>query len=50
VKESGMPTVFGNGLQIAYEEYGDADDPVLLMVQGLGMPLGISAVRKFCTR
>jgi pimeloyl-ACP methyl ester carboxylesterase len=34
-----MPTVFGNGLQIAYEEYGDADDPVLLMVQGLGMPL-----------
>jgi len=34
-----MPTVKSNGLQIAYEEYGNAAGPVLLMVQGLGMPL-----------
>jgi pimeloyl-ACP methyl ester carboxylesterase len=34
-----MPTVNSNGLQIAYEEYGVALDPVLLMVQGLAMPL-----------
>ena len=34
-----MATVKSNGLQIAYEEYGGALDPVLLMVQGLGMPL-----------
>jgi pimeloyl-ACP methyl ester carboxylesterase len=34
-----MATVESNGLQIAYEEYGDAEDPVMLMVQGLGMPL-----------
>ena len=34
-----MPTVQSNGLQIAFEEYGSASGPVLLMVQGLGMPL-----------
>lgn len=34
-----MPTVQSNELQIAYEEYGSAMGPVLLMVQGLGMPL-----------
>lgn len=34
-----MPTVKSNGLQIAYEENGSAAGPVLLMVQGLGMPL-----------
>ena len=34
-----MATVTSNGLQIAYEEYGDVENPVLLMVQGLGMPL-----------
>ncbi len=34
-----MPTVQSNGLQIAYKEYGSAVGPVLLMVQGLGMPL-----------
>jgi pimeloyl-ACP methyl ester carboxylesterase len=34
-----MPTIKSNGLQIAYEEHGNAVDPVLLMVQGLGMPL-----------
>jgi pimeloyl-ACP methyl ester carboxylesterase len=34
-----MPNVSSNGIEIAYEEYGKADDPVLLMVQGLGMPL-----------
>lgn len=34
-----MPTVQSNELQIAYEEYGNAEGPVLLMVQGLGMPL-----------
>lgn len=34
-----MPTAQSNGLQIAYEEFGNAEGPVLLMVQGLGMPL-----------
>lgn len=34
-----MPTVQSNGLQIAYEEYGNVAGPTLLMVQGLGMPL-----------
>ena len=34
-----MPTVQSNELQIAYEEYGSAVGPVLLMLQGLGMPL-----------
>lgn len=34
-----MPTVQSNGLQIAYEEYGNIAGPTLLMVQGLGMPL-----------
>jgi pimeloyl-ACP methyl ester carboxylesterase len=28
-----------NGIDIAYEEHGDAGNPVLLLVQGLGMPL-----------
>ena len=34
-----MPTVQSNGLQIAYEEYGNIAGPTLLMLQGLGMPL-----------
>ncbi len=34
-----MPTVPSNGLRIAYEEHGDPGGPVMLMVQGLGMPL-----------
>ena len=34
-----MPTVQSNGLRIAYEEHGNPEDPVMLMVQGLGMPL-----------
>jgi pimeloyl-ACP methyl ester carboxylesterase len=34
-----MTTVNSNGLQLAYEEYGNAADPAMLMVQGLGMPL-----------
>jgi pimeloyl-ACP methyl ester carboxylesterase len=34
-----MATVKSNGLQIAYEEYGNDLDPVLLLVQGLAMPL-----------
>lgn len=34
-----MPRVSSNGIEIAYEEHGSAEDPVLLMVQGLGMPL-----------
>ena len=28
-----------NGIDIAYEDFGVANDPVLLLVQGLGMPL-----------
>jgi pimeloyl-ACP methyl ester carboxylesterase len=39
MKENGVSSVLANGIQIAYEEYGNAGDPVLLMVQGLGMPL-----------
>jgi pimeloyl-ACP methyl ester carboxylesterase len=34
-----MPTIISNNLEIAYEEHGSAADPVLLMVQGLGMSL-----------
>lgn len=34
-----MPVVKCNDLDLTYEEYGDASAPVLLMVQGLGMPL-----------
>jgi proline iminopeptidase len=34
-----MPTARCNQLTIAYEEYGNALDPVLVLVQGLGMPL-----------
>jgi pimeloyl-ACP methyl ester carboxylesterase len=34
-----MPTVTSNQLKIAYEEYGNSLDPVLMMVQGLGIPL-----------
>jgi pimeloyl-ACP methyl ester carboxylesterase len=33
-----MPKVSSNGIEIAYEEHGSTGDPVLLMVQGLGMP------------
>jgi pimeloyl-ACP methyl ester carboxylesterase len=34
-----MATVTSNGLQLAYQEHGNITDPVMLMVQGLGMPL-----------
>lgn len=34
-----MPVVKSNDVELAFEEYGDAAHPVLLMVQGLGMPL-----------
>ncbi len=34
-----MTMIISNGLQLAYEEHGHSNDPVLLMVQGLGMPL-----------
>ncbi|MCO4811414.1 MAG: alpha/beta fold hydrolase [Gammaproteobacteria bacterium] len=34
-----MPAVFSNGIELAYETHGDPANPVLLMVQGLGMPL-----------
>lgn len=34
-----MPTVSTNGIQIAYEVHGCSHDAVLLLVQGLGMPL-----------
>ncbi len=34
-----MTMITSNGLQLAYEEHGNVQDPVLLMVQGLGMPL-----------
>jgi pimeloyl-ACP methyl ester carboxylesterase len=34
-----MPSVVSNGIEIAYEEHGDAGKPVLLLIQGLGMPL-----------
>ena len=31
-----MPTVAANGIDIYYDRFGDPDDPVLLMVNGLG--------------
>ena len=34
-----MPTVTANGIEIAYELHGVEDGPVLLLVQGLSMPL-----------
>jgi len=34
-----MPSVNSNGVEIAYELHGNAAGPVLLLVQGLGMPL-----------
>lgn len=34
-----MPTLVSNGINLAYEDHGSAADPVILMVQGLGMPL-----------
>jgi len=34
-----MPAISSNGIELAYEDHGNAADPVLLMVQGLGMPL-----------
>jgi len=34
-----MPAITANGIEIAYEEFGDAKNPVMLLVQGLGMPL-----------
>lgn len=34
-----MPKVLSNGIEIAYEDHGNLGNPVMLMVQGLGMPL-----------
>jgi pimeloyl-ACP methyl ester carboxylesterase len=34
-----MPVLSSNGLQIAYEVHGDPSDPVVLMLQGLSVPL-----------
>ncbi len=34
-----MPSLTANGVELAYEAYGDPEDPPLLMIQGLGMPL-----------
>ena len=34
-----MPVVSSNGLQIAYEVHGELSGPVVLMVQGLSVPL-----------
>ena len=34
-----MPIASSNGIELAYETHGDPDNPVLLMLQGLGMPL-----------
>ena len=34
-----MPVLTSNGLQIAYETHGDLSDPVVLMLQGLSVPL-----------
>ena len=33
-----MPAIHSNNIEIAYDEYGRAEDPVLLMVMGLGLP------------
>jgi pimeloyl-ACP methyl ester carboxylesterase len=34
-----VPIASSNGIELAYETHGDPDNPVLLMLQGLGMPL-----------
>lgn len=34
-----MPTVRANDIELAYELHGAAKDPVLVLIQGLGMPL-----------
>lgn len=34
-----MPKILSNGIEIAYEDHGSPGNPVMLMVQGLGMPL-----------
>lgn len=31
-----MPTVPSNGIELCYEDFGDPDDPTLLMIMGLG--------------
>lgn len=33
-----MPTVRSNNIEIAYEDYGNIGNPVLLLVMGLGLP------------
>ena len=33
-----MPKLHSNGINIAYEEYGSADGPVILFLQGLNVP------------
>ncbi len=33
-----MPTTESNGLTLAYEVYGSEDDPVILLIHGLGVP------------
>ena len=33
-----MPKALCNGINIAYEEFGDKNDPVVLMLQGLNVP------------
>jgi proline iminopeptidase len=38
VREQAVPKLLSNGINIAYEEYGNADDPVLLLLQGLNVP------------
>ena len=34
-----MPQVLSNGIELAYETHGNADDATVLLVMGLGMPL-----------
>jgi hypothetical protein len=34
-----MPTAAANGIEIAYDEVGDARSPVILLIMGLGTQL-----------
>jgi pimeloyl-ACP methyl ester carboxylesterase len=37
--ETGMPTATANGIDIAYETFGSASHPALVLVMGLGRPM-----------
>ena len=42
-----MPTASANGLQLAYETFGQPSDPAMLLIMGLGGPM-IMREEDFC--